>query len=405
MHAAQGSPSEGERTRSEGRRLTVALLCGAPLHRGGVEAHLRSLLAQGDKKRYRFVLIAPTSQEFAEEILALGGEVWHWVPQHARDWRAALRLYRLLRSESVDLLHIHDPRGGLLGRIIAKCLGIPVLYTAHLLPYQYAGAGRRASRWTPFQRWIYKRVEAQLNHHFTERVLYVSSCAYQEALQEGIAPQGRAEVIENGVDLARYSDPGDASLIRDRFKVAPDVPVICFVGRLTEQKGPDLLIKAASQLRDRSRDFQLWLVGDGPLQTALESHVRKLGLEGVVRFLGYRKDVPELLAASDLFVLPSRYEAMSISLLEAMAAGKPCVVTDVGDNARLIEQGSEGLVVPPEDETALAAALQRLLSDPSLRRAMGAAARQKARCYEVATMVQRIQAVYAEVSVQARAAA
>jgi glycosyltransferase involved in cell wall biosynthesis len=139
-------------------------------------------------------------------------------------------------------------------------------------------------------------------------------------------------------------------------------------------------------------------VGDGPWRKALEEQVSRLALEEKVHFLGYRGDVPDILGASDLFVLPSRYEAMPVVLLEAMAAGLPCVVTAVGDNSYLIEDGVTGRLVSPEDPTALAEVLEELISDPLRRGRMKAAARQKVQNFTSKNKINRIEWVYHEIN-------
>lgn len=376
-----------DKTISSGKYLRVAMLCGSQLHIGGIEKHILYLLSKSNKERYRFSIIAPTSDEFAKEASAAGAKIISWMPQSRLDWQALTRLYRLLKQLDLDLLHIHDARAGLIGRLVARWLKIPVVYTVHLPSYYYAS--------TRFQRWLYQRLEAFLNHRFTKRVIYVSASVYEEALRYGLAPASRTTLINNGIDLEACAIHRDASLLRAELNTPTEIPVICFIGRLSVEKGPDLLIEALPKIVAESASFYLWVVGDGAMRRELETRVSNLQLESRIRFLGFRKDTVDLLWASDIFVFPSRYEGgVSYAILEAMAAGKPCIVTNVGDNARLVGHGHEGLVVPANDAGALANNIVRLLKESDLRRAMGEAAKQKVKSFEVKSAIARVQAVY-----------
>lgn len=338
------------------------------------------------QKSYKFSVFAPTTLD--ENVTIAGGKFFKWRVSGKWDLKSILNLWNLLRTNRVDLLHIHDPRAGVIGRLVAKSLGIPVIYTVHLPPYYYVSGLKRG---------FYRYVERFLNYHFTERIIYVSQRVYREAIGQKITPFDRTMVIENGVDLELYATPLDRHKVRNTMNTPDDLPVICFIGRLTEQKGLDVLLLAVRALIDQALHLRVWLVGDGPLRSQLEGQTLKLGLSDVVQFLGFRDDVPSLLRSSDVFALPSRYEAMPIVLLEAMAAGLPSVVTDVGDNAELVEDGVSGITVPPENPEALAEALKRLLLDPALRSTMGKKAKSRVQHYTIERMVARTQEVYDEV--------
>jgi glycosyltransferase involved in cell wall biosynthesis len=371
---------------------TVVLLYGSPLHVGGVEAHLLSLLRHGDSEQYRWVVAAPTSPEFRAEAGALGAEVVYWRPRHWLDVGAFCRLLALLKAQAADLVHVHSPRAQLYGLLAARLLRLPALVTVHGPSYYLiTGAGRRAR----FQRWLYQRVEKALNHLLTDRLIYVSPQVRNEAASLGLCPPNRTTVIENGIDLARYARRGQRDAVRARLQTPPDIPLVCSVSRLDRLKSADVFVDAVAHLASGAEPFRVWIVGDGPERPALAAQAARLGGAAIVQFLGFRQDVPDLLGSSDVFVLHSRSEAMSMSILEAMAAGLPCVVTDVGENGHLVVHGKTGYVVPPGDPKRLAAALAVLLGDPALRQAMGAAGRQKVETFDDRRMVERIQAVYA----------
>jgi glycosyltransferase involved in cell wall biosynthesis len=161
--------------------------------------------------------------------------------------------------------------------------------------------------------------------------------------------------------------------------------------RLTRQKGIEYLLQAASQVQ--GADFVI--AGDGPERGELEAQAGALGVADRAIFAGHRADMPELLSECDLFVLPSLFEGLPLAVLEAMAAGKPVVATDVGGTAEAVLNGETGLIVPPRDAGALAMAIRRVLDKPEWATAMGAAGRERARCeFSAETMVRRTTEVY-----------
>ena len=374
-------------------QTTVGILYAPLLDVGGVETHLLSLLRHSDHTLYRWLIIASTSPIFKVQAEALGAQVIPWQPAHILDGKALIHLVCLLRVQPIDLLHVHSPRASLLGRIAARLAGLPVIVTAHLPPYYFVYGQNIRAR---FKRCIYRWVEKTLNYGLTDQLIYVSARVCQEALALGLAPRGRTIVIENGIDLTSFANEGQSSAVREALGTPPQATVLCCVGRLDKQKGIDVLLEAASKLESEKQTC-VWLVGDGPQRAALEIQARQLGLDAHVRFLGFRDDVPDLLKASNIFVLPSRYEAMPITILEAMAAGLASVVTDVGENAHLIEDGVTGRIVPPEDPQALADALRALIQNPSLCGDMGGKAKTKAQQYGVERMVARTLGVYERV--------
>jgi glycosyltransferase involved in cell wall biosynthesis len=164
--------------------------------------------------------------------------------------------------------------------------------------------------------------------------------------------------------------------------------------RLAQQKGHRFLVEAVPKVRDAI----FILAGDGPERDALEEQVRLLAVEDRVRFLGYRSDIPELLANSDALVLPSLYEGLPLAVLEAMAAGKPVVATSVGGTDEAVVDGETGFLVPPRDSDALAAAIRRVIQDDVLAQRLGANGRARvAAHFRVEAMVQQVAGVYDEV--------
>jgi glycosyltransferase involved in cell wall biosynthesis len=208
-------------------------------------------------------------------------------------------------------------------------------------------------------------------------------------------PPSRLRVIWNGTDAptADIAPEVTAQL------PATGIPVLASISTLIPQKGLPDLLDAVAMLRQQGRQFALLVVGQGKLRAELEAQAERLGLKDMVRFLGWVQAASRrALPACDIFVQSSHWEAMSVVVLEAMAAGKAVVVTSVGENARVVVPGECGLVVAPGDPSALAAALARLLDDPALRHRLGSAAKQRFdKLFTVQHMIRNYEHLYAEV--------
>jgi glycosyltransferase involved in cell wall biosynthesis len=211
--------------------------------------------------------------------------------------------------------------------------------------------------------------------------------------QEAPGANGRIVLVPNGVDLGRVPAAGARARIRAALGVAADACVVTSVARLVPQKGLDLLLEAWARGMD-AHGAVLWLAGDGPARPALEAQAARLGLGERVALLGRRDDVADVLDATDVFVLASRAETTPIALLEAMAAGRACVATDVGDCRAMLGDGSAGRIVPPGDVGGLATALREVVCDGALREQLGGAARERARLFSDVAMAEGTAVVY-----------
>jgi glycosyltransferase involved in cell wall biosynthesis len=186
-------------------------------------------------------------------------------------------------------------------------------------------------------------------------------------------------VVVNGVDVAAIDAARSGDEVRRELGLPEGVPVIGLVGRLDHWgKGHKELFEAMATLKER-HGLHALIVGGGRKIDEVRQVAASLGLAGVVTFLGPRRDVPDLLNAMDIFVLPSYSEGVSLALLEAMAAGKPVIATAVGGLPEVVTEGDNGLLIPPRDAEALAGALARLLTDPALAQRLGANARARVR--------------------------
>jgi glycosyltransferase involved in cell wall biosynthesis len=290
-------------------------------------------------------------------------------------------LVAILRAERPDIVHGHMPISGFLARMAARAAGVPkVAYTCHgfLFNYRSSSLPRRALSFV--MEWTAARV--------TDVFLTVSEAEARDARRLHIS--ARAVAVRNGRDPGVFHpDPFARARIRAELGVPPDRIVVIAVSRLVWHKGyPELAVAMRSV-----PEAELWVVGerlDSDRGADMVALLRAAGLGYRLRMLGYREDIPALLAASDIFTLPSRFEGLPMSVIEAMLTGLPVVATDVRGPDEQVEQGVTGLKVPAGDAAALGAALGRLARDAAARARMGEAGRQRALdCYDEAKVLAR----------------
>jgi glycosyltransferase involved in cell wall biosynthesis len=214
-------------------------------------------------------------------------------------------------------------------------------------------------------------------------------------------PKFRSVVINNGIDQQRFDPDRAHPDVRAGLGIPPDSVVVLFIARFTGHKQPLTLIRAfakALTLLKGGGDVRLLMVGDGDEKQAGEALAGELGLEGKVNFQAFRQDVPDVLAAADIFVLPSLWEGLPIGLLEAMAMRKAVIGTRVDGTREVLQDGQNGLMVEPGDVDALAAAIARLVEDKALRESLRTRAYQTVRQrFDAATMTRAIENIYLKV--------
>ncbi len=276
-----------------------------------------------------------------------------------------LRLWWLLRRSRPVAILTFTHHANLVGIPLAWLAGVPLRIASH------------RGRIHGFPVWLQRLHAAMVNSPLTACLVAVSDEVRQQSVEEGVR-LGRIVVIPNAVDLPE-AVAGARARVRAELGVPPGAGLVLAVGRLNAEKGQALLLRAAPVVLSGCPSTVFAFAGDGPLREELEQQAAQLGIAGQVRFLGVRQDVPALLAAADLFVLPSRSEGMPNALLEAMAAGLPVVSFDVGGVSEALTYGESGLLVPPEDVGGLASAMLALLRDEPERLRLGAAARERIR--------------------------
>jgi glycosyltransferase involved in cell wall biosynthesis len=352
---------------------------------GGAEQVLLTLLAGLDRRRWRPVLVyhpAPGLAPLLESVQQLDVRLRAVARVEGKQTLARMaRFVWQLWSERPAVFHAHlnwplACRHGLLAAAMAR---VPAVVASEHLFVEI-----------PWRRSI---MIQQLISRGVDRYIAVSHDLARRLRQTLRFPSRKVCVVHNGIPLAPFDRPASAAL---RTVLGGEVgrPLVLTLARMNEQKGHEYLLEAAALVPEG----RFVLAGDGPCRVLLEAQARALDLDERVVFLGHRQDVPELLASCDLFVLPSLFEGLPLSILEAMATAKPVIATAVGGTAEAVLHGETGLLVPPADPAALAAAIRTVLSDPLLAQRLATAGRARVRQeFAAETMVQRVTDIYEEV--------
>ncbi len=307
-----------------------------------------------------------------------------WV-RHRLAWTFSRRLAREFRALEATIVHTHiSARIDEQAEAALLMAGVPWVWTIHGL---YRPAGRELDRW---------RRATRLLDAGRGLVTGVSEAIVADLEARGVRPRRGARVIHGGVDVGAFAvGPAKQNDLRARLKIRADVVIVGTMGRLVPEKAYDVLVAAAEILVRKHVPIGILIAGEGRLRSSLQADIESRGLEGSVTLLGYQPDVPGFLSGLDVYVQPSRSEGFPLSVLEALAAGKPCVITDVGGMPEILA-GDTGLVVPPEDAGSLAEALERLCS-PSVRSTVARNAVEAAGRYTVDVTAQKWADLYDEI--------
>jgi glycosyltransferase involved in cell wall biosynthesis len=329
---------------------------------GGIGNVVLELVRDQRERGHEVAVAVPSGGPLLGEIAATGARhvPWEAIPQPkpravAREL-AALR--RIVAAYDPEIVHLHSSKAGLVGRLVVRGRRPTILHPNSWSFWARTGPVQRATL-------AWERVGAR----WTSVVLCVSEDERRQGIEAGIRADYR--VLPNGADLERFR-PGDRAAARAELGIDPDVPLAVTVGRLHRQKNQAALIEVWPEVRARVDGARLALLGEGPDRPDLE---RRAG-EGV-EFAGAVPDVRPWLAATNLVTQPSRWEGMSLALLEALASARSVVVTDVPGMAEVVVDGV-GAVVPPDDLPALTQALVERLRDPERADAEGSAGRERA---------------------------
>jgi glycosyltransferase involved in cell wall biosynthesis len=334
---------------------------------------------------YDITVICPREDEITQaELRESGVRVLPWQMHKLKNLRPTLALMHLCKTERFAIMHVHSVEAGLWARVAAKVAGAPVvIYTPHNIDVR--------NRWL---QWLYPYLERVLSF-FTDMIISVNETDRIRLIQRRMARPEKVITIYYGIDPGRFTLEGSQDEYKQRLGVDPRKPLVLQMGRLREQKAPQYFLQAAAEVLREIPDVEFALLGEGPLEPELRRLAFELGIASNVHFLGWREDVPEVLAATDISVLTSLWEGLPYSVLESMAAGKPVVATSVNGTTELVVNSETGFLVPPRSPHAVAEKVITLLRDPELAATMGELGRRRVEeHFSVQAMIRKAEAVY-----------
>lgn len=340
----------------------------------GVQRVTLEELQRLDKEHFELHLVCKEKGPLTQAATKLGTSV-HTIPSLTRnisilhDLKAFWELYVLFKREKFDIVHTHSSKTGVLGRLAARIAGVPqIVHTVH----GYAFPAAKSTR----SRWLYIMLE-KLGGMCSDHLVCLHDQDRDIAIDKLNISKDRIKVIPNGVDTEFFRPPSskEKDEIRKKLEISKESIVVGMVGRLWEQKNPQLLLEASIKLIKDSKQHCIIFVGDGELYEEMLSEVKKLGLDNNIRFLGWREDTNIILRCFDVFSLPSKWEGMPLAILEASSSGLPSVVSDIPGNNHLIKHNVNGVLFDSEDVVSLYKQLSYISSNVECRLRMGHEAR------------------------------
>jgi glycosyltransferase involved in cell wall biosynthesis len=330
------------------------------LNQGGVQQGVLNLFRGLDPNRFEPIACAiENTGAIGSEIVKAGFEVIV-LGYKRQPWRTILALAKLMREKRVDIVHASSYHPSLYARIAGLLAGVPIL-----MSYEHVVFDRRRKGREYLNRLLQPRTNA-----FTA----VGNAVAEQVKTWYDYPQDKVHVIHNGVDIERFRPPVDRRAAKQALGLDPDRPVVSMICRLDEEKGHVFLFQAIKAI-SVALDIQWLVVGAGRGEAKIKSQADALGVASRLQFLGLRRDIPEILAATDIYAFPTLQEGFPNSLLEAMSSGCAVVASDFPGNLEVASHERNALIVPMRDGTALSLAISRLLDDQVLADKLGHQAR------------------------------
>ena len=335
---------------------------------GGVGNQLLALLGQYDRTKFSPVVCSLREKgEVGSEIEKLGIKVicLNWEFKKGFYFGIVRKLREIISRDNVQIVRTHEYRANLHGCIAARLAGVPCIVASVHNVYM------------PRDKKITRRLTNKFLSLIADKVVAVSGAVKNDIVQYDGVSGKKVVVIYNGVNEDKFIC-ADGNSVRKEFNIPRQSPVIGAIGRLFPQKGHRYLLEAVAMIKDEFPGLRLLIVGDGPLLNELTEYTKAGNISENVIFTGSRRDIPGVLAAMDIFVFPSLWEGFGNALIEAMAAGKPVVATDIPAAREILNAEDMAMIVSTEDPSAIAGALTRLITDRPFAAALGFKARQRA---------------------------
>ena len=338
------------------RRLNILEIVGNAIV-GGMETYVAHLISHLPQDGFNVFCVCPFESRFTARLRSLGCQVFVTPVTDDPSWASLQSVTSLANSHAIDVIHAHLPNAHLLGAIVGKFVDTPVLATVH---------GRTLSL-----------MDLEVHRSTGTHLSVVCQSAYLNALMHGIRSD-RLHLVANGVDCDTFQPRQGSSFLQRALGLARQTRLVGFVGRLSPEKGPEVFLRAAWLVRQSCPDVHFVFVGNGPLLGKLTTTARHMGAGDWLHFAGELTDMPQVYGSLDVVVSTSHAEGMPLVLMEAMACGVPVVATHVGGVAELVVVGETGFLARAGDYEGIAESTTRLLVEPGLRDAMGAAGRLRA---------------------------
>ncbi len=353
---------------------------------GGAEMLMLNIAKNINRQKFKVVVCCLGEEGIiGREIKDLGVEVVSFNFNKIGSLNPGLLfiLVSFLKSRKFDIIHTHMYNANYYGRVGALLAGIPVIVSAVHNTY----AKRK------LHRIIINRILSKIT-----KMVFVGTPAVKEDVNKyDHIPDDKIEILSYGIDTEKFLEKHDRDAIRKDLGLAPGDCIVGNVARLEKAKGQKYLIEAVQILKDKGLNVKCLVVGSGSLEQELRNLVTAKEVEDRVFFLGTRTDLPELFSAMDMFVFPSLWEGLPLSLLSAMAAGLPIITTHAGGIRDVIVDGEDGIVVPGSDASAIAKAIEKVLNDKELRKMLSENARQKVlQYYSAEVMTRNLEVKYEE---------
>ncbi|MDD5044333.1 MAG: glycosyltransferase family 4 protein [Candidatus Omnitrophica bacterium] len=336
------------------------------LELGGAQKQLLSLIKSLDRERFNIFLFTCRQGLLLREFSSVNGLLIKrsgFLDRPVNPFKDSLALWEIssfIKNNKIDIVHTHSSKAGILGRLAARISGVKIiLHTVHGWSFH--------SYQNKLVRGLFIRLE-RFCAKFSDRLIVVSFFDKQRGLENRIGNEAKYQVIKYGINCG--VTPNKEGAIRRELGIAGDKFLVGTISCFKPQKAVDDFIKAAALVKESLPQVKFIVAGDGALRAKFEKLIKKLGLEKEIVLLGWRRDIPQLLSALDIFTLTSLWEGMPIAALEALACGSVVVATDTGGISEVIREGENGFLVPARDVKGLSEKITFLLKDDKLRKAI-----------------------------------
>ncbi len=358
---------------------------------GGGESHVLDVVKGLDATRYESVVLAFTDGAMIDTLNERGVKTYVIPTLSPFDLRQSKEISNIIRNEQIDLVHAHGSRAMSNSFIAAKKAGIPIIYTVHGWSFHQDQS-------------FFVRKLRELSEWVLTRQANLTICVSKANQTDGITRfnMQRSTVIYNGVDTQKFNPNVQHADIGSILDLPKNKTIVGYIARITKQKDPITLLKAISLVAKQTDEIFFLLIGDGDLKEKAIAFAQEANIMHLLKFEDFRQDIPDVLHAIDIYVLPSLWEGLPFGALEAMAMQKACIATPVDGTKEIIEDKKNGLFFDCQDEKALANNILLLHKDTSLRAKLAQNALQTiTTTFDQKTMVSRIEQEYQKLTLPA----